>query len=102
MTHTSTQLLLIRHGETAWNLDRRVQGHTDIPLNARGRAQAHSLARALRHEPLAAVYTSDLGRAMATAQPLAQALGLQAQAEPGLRERHFGCFEGRTQAEVAQ
>ncbi|TSE25597.1 Glucosyl-3-phosphoglycerate phosphatase [Tepidimonas sediminis] len=97
-----TRLFAIRHGETAWNRDARIQGQLDIPLNDTGRWQAQRVALALRHEPLAAVYSSDLSRARATAEPLAQAHGLTVQTHPGLRERHFGAFQGRTWAELEQ
>jgi probable phosphoglycerate mutase len=96
----ATRVLLIRHGETDWNLQTRLQGHTDIPLNATGRWQAGRLAEALHGEPLDAVYSSDLKRAWHTAQAVAQASGAPLVAEPQLRERGFGCFEGLTYAEV--
>ncbi|MDE2402602.1 MAG: histidine phosphatase family protein [Burkholderiales bacterium] len=102
MSDCVTRLLVIRHGETAWNLDARIQGHTDIPLNDHGRWQAERLAQALVDEGIHAVYASDLQRACATATPLALAAGLSLQLDPGLRERHFGRFEGMTQAEVAR
>ncbi|MCS6810726.1 MAG: histidine phosphatase family protein [Tepidimonas sp.] len=95
-----TRLIAIRHGETAWNRDARIQGQLDIPLNDTGRWQAQRVAQALRHEPLAAVYSSDLSRARDTAAPLAQALGLPVHTHPGLRERCFGAFQGRTWAEL--
>ncbi|WP_066739483.1 histidine phosphatase family protein [Cupriavidus sp. D384] len=97
-----THLIVIRHGETAWNRERRLQGQIDIPLNDTGRAQARALAEALTGEPIDAVYTSDLGRALETAKPLAQALGLTVRAEPRLRERCYGELEGMTYAEVAE
>lgn len=97
-----THLIVIRHGETAWNRERRLQGQLDIPLNDTGRAQARALAEVLAGEPIDAVYTSDLSRAAQTAAPLAQALGLSARAEPRLRERCYGDLEGMTYAEVAQ
>ncbi len=97
-----THLIVIRHGETAWNRERRLQGQLDIPLNDTGRAQACALAEALAGEPIDAVYTSDLGRAMQTAAPLAETLGLQVRAEPRLRERCYGDLEGMTYAEVAE
>jgi len=95
-----TRILAIRHGETAWNVDTRIQGHLDIPLNDTGRRQAHRLAAALADEPLHAVYSSDLSRAHQTAAALAGAVGLPVRAVPGLRERAFGHFEGRTFREI--
>ncbi|MEN7526786.1 MULTISPECIES: histidine phosphatase family protein [unclassified Cupriavidus] len=97
-----THLIVIRHGETAWNRERRLQGQVDIPLNDTGRAQALALAGALSGEPIDAVYSSDLGRAMETAAPLAQALGLTVRTEPRLRERHYGDLQTMTYAEVAE
>lgn len=96
-----TRILAIRHGETAWNAETRLQGQLDIELNARGREQARRLAAALAGEDLAAVYTSDLKRAQATAEPLARAAGLAVQFDSGLRERAFGIFEGHTYAEIS-
>lgn len=96
----ATRVLLVRHGETDWNVALRLQGHTDIALNARGRAQAQRLREALAGEPLDAVYSSDLQRAHATAQAIAEATGAPLRPEPALRERGFGCFEGLTLAEI--
>ncbi|MDT7834241.1 histidine phosphatase family protein [Aquabacterium sp. OR-4] len=95
-----TRLIAIRHGETAWNVERRLQGQLDIPLNALGQRQAASLAEALRDEGLQAVVASDLGRAWQTAQALAAPLGLPVAAEPGLRERAFGAMEGHTYEDI--
>ena len=95
-----TRILAIRHGETAWNRDTRIQGHIDIPLNERGLWQARRAAEALRDEPIAAVYSSDLARAHATAQAIAAARGLPVHTHAGLRERHFGRFEGKTWSEI--
>ena len=64
----ATRIIAIRHGETAWNVDTRIQGHLDIPLNDTGHWQARQLGKALAHEPVTAIYSSDLQRAMATAQ----------------------------------
>ncbi|HWS75234.1 MAG TPA: histidine phosphatase family protein [Quisquiliibacterium sp.] len=89
-----TELVLLRHGVTAWNRAKRFQGHIDIPLDDEGHRQARLAARRLAREPVAAVYASDLGRAVQTAMPIAEALGLPLQSEPGLRERHYGAFEG--------
>ncbi len=95
-----TRIVAIRHGETAWNVDTRIQGHLDIPLSANGRWQAERLAYALKDEPIAAIYASDLTRAWETAQYVGQAHGLQVTKETGLRERYFGDFEGKTFAEI--
>ena len=95
-----TRILAVRHGETAWNRDTRIQGHTDIALNEHGRWQAARLAQALREEPIHAIYASDLSRAFDTAQAVARLHGQPVQRNPGLRERHFGRFEGRTWAEL--
>lgn len=96
----ATRLIVLRHGETAWNKDTRIQGHTDIDLNDTGRWQASQLGNALADDPLAAVYASDLRRAFETAQAVAQAQGLQAVPHTGLRERCFGQLEGLTWAEI--
>ena len=95
-----TRILAVRHGETAWNRDTRIQGHTDIDLNEHGRWQAGRLAQALREEPIAAFYASDLARARDTAQAVARLHGGVVQTHTGLRERCFGRFEGRTWAEL--
>ncbi|TWG83952.1 putative phosphoglycerate mutase [Cupriavidus gilardii J11] len=97
-----THLIVIRHGETAWNRERRLQGQLDIPLNDTGVAQARALAASLAAEPIDAVYSSDLSRAMQTAAPLGDALGLTVQPDVRLRERSYGNLEGMTYAEVAQ
>ena len=96
----ATRIVAIRHGETAWNAESRLQGQLDIPLNALGRAQAATLAEALRDEGLSAVYTSDLGRAWQTAQALALPLGLPLMADAALRERSFGLLQGLTYREI--
>lgn len=96
----ATRVLLVRHGQTDWNAQTRLQGHTDIPLNALGRAQAGRLRTALQGEALDAVYSSDLQRALDTARAIADATGAPLGTDTGLRERGFGCFEGRTLAEI--
>ncbi len=95
-----TRIVAIRHGETAWNVDARIQGHLDIPLSANGRWQAERLAEALRDEPIIAIYASDLTRAWETAQSVGNLKGLPVIKEVGLRERDFGDFEGKTFAEI--
>lgn len=97
-----TRILAIRHGETAWNRDARIQGQIDIPLNDTGHWQAERTAAALADEPIDALYSSDLSRARQTAEALARQRGLAVQTHPGLRERHFGAFQGRTWAELEQ
>jgi probable phosphoglycerate mutase len=90
-------VFLARHGETDWNACGRWQGHTDVPLNETGRAQARSLGERLRREGVAAIATSDLARARATAEIVAAALGLEVgHVDAGLREQRYGWFEGLT------
>lgn len=96
----ATRLCVVRHGETAWNAEHRVQGQSDVPLNATGRAQALAAAKVLAKEAFEAVYSSDLQRARQTAEPAASALALEVVADPDLRERHYGIFEQLTYAEV--
>lgn len=95
-----TRIIVVRHGETAWNVDTRIQGQLDIPLNDTGRWQADRLAQALGGEEISAVYSSDLKRAHATATAVAGPAGLLVHTDMGLRERGFGAFEGRTFAEI--
>ncbi len=95
-----TRILAIRHGETAWNVDTRIQGQLDIGLNDLGHRQAALAAMHLADEGLDAIYSSDLQRAHDTAQALAQRAGRVVQPETGLRERRFGVFEGKTFAEI--
>ncbi|MGK5022855.1 histidine phosphatase family protein [Janthinobacterium lividum] len=97
----STTILLIRHGETAWNAGRRLQGHIDIALNAAGLAQAGALGQALADAPLAAIIASDLQRAQQTAQAVADVQDLPVQIDPLLRERCYGAFEGLLYADIA-
>jgi probable phosphoglycerate mutase len=96
----ATRLIAVRHGETAWNVDTRIQGQLDIALNDTGLWQARRVGSALKDEPIAAVYASDLSRAWQTALELARPLGIEVAADPGLRERAFGAFEGRTFADI--
>jgi 2,3-bisphosphoglycerate-dependent phosphoglycerate mutase len=97
-----TRVLLVRHGETDWNVDARIQGHTDIALNATGRWQAARLADAVRDDTLDAIYSSDLKRAAETATAIAQVAGLAVQPDRGLRERAFGVFEGQRFVDIEQ
>ena len=95
-----TRIIAIRHGETAWNVDTRIQGHLDIPLSANGRWQAERLADALRDEPIKAIYASDLTRAWETAHYVGRSSGVTVTKEEALRERGFGVFEGKTFADI--
>lgn len=100
MIEQATRIIAIRHGETDWNVDTRIQGQLDIGLNDAGRWQARRLAEALADEALDAVYSSDLARARDTAQTVAGRAGLEVRTDVGLRERGFGVFEGLTFAEI--
>jgi len=99
---TATRLCLVRHGETAWNAERRIQGQLDEPLSSRGRAQARAAANWLAQDDFAAIYSSDLSRALHTAEAVAQRLGLSIRQRAGLRERHYGVFQRLTYAEMQQ
>jgi probable phosphoglycerate mutase len=95
-----TRVLALRHGQTAWNAELRMQGQLDIPLDDTGREQVRRLAQALAAEPLAAIYSSDLERALDTARALASATGAPLSTHTSLRERHFGRFQGHSPAEL--
>ncbi|MGA2793410.1 MAG: histidine phosphatase family protein [Roseiarcus sp.] len=97
---TATQFILVRHGETAWNREGRIQGHLDSPLNADGIAQARTLAERLRMESFAALISSDLGRARRTAQYISMRTGHTVIVDTRLRERQYGIFEGLTRSEA--
>jgi len=94
----TTKLCLIRHGETSWNAERRLQGHTDIPLNTKGVLQARQMAQALKNSKVVfdVLYTSDLKRATDTANAIVELFGVDAIVESALRERHFGALQGLT------
>ena len=96
----ATRLIIARHGETLWNTQSRIQGHTDIGLNDHGRWQAERLGDALRDEALAACYASDLSRARDTAAAVARHHGLPVHTDTGLRERCFGRFEAHVFTEL--
>ena len=99
---TPATLLLIRHGETAWNAETRIQGQLDVPLSSTGFWQAGRLAQRLANEPIDAIVASDLARAWMTAQPIAQSRHLEPLPDERLRERHFGVFQGLTLDEIAR
>ena len=92
-------LLLVRHGETDWNAEGKLQGHTDRPLNEYGRRQAQVLAERLAEEHVDALYASDLARARETAEILGEKLGLPVGVDPDLREKNWGSWEGLTSDE---
>jgi broad specificity phosphatase PhoE len=94
-----TTLLLVRHGETDWNADGLLQGHTDRPLSDFGRRQARQLAEELEGEPFDAIYASDLARARETAEIAGERLGLPIVLDPDLREKDWGSWEGLTAVE---
>ena len=91
-----TILLLVRHGETDWNAERRYQGHADVPLNDRGIEQARELAEELAGQRIDAIYASDLSRARMTAEIVGARLGVPVVTDPDLREIDVGAVEGLT------
>ena|SRR5512134_1361620 len=95
-----TTLIVIRHGETAWNREKRMQGTTDTQLSDVGREQARALGRRLAGSGFAALYTSDLARARDTARAIAEHTGRDIVTDPRLQERRFGIFEGLTVEEI--
>lgn len=100
-TRNITRFCMVRHGETDWNVEKRIQGHIDIALNTTGLSQAEAAAVGLAGHRFAAIFSSDLGRAWQTAEAIARRQGMSAQRAPGLRERHYGVLQGLTAAEIA-
>jgi alpha-ribazole phosphatase len=98
----SVVIYLARHAETLWNVEKRFQGHQDAPLTERGLAQARRLGEHLAQFPLAAVYSSDAGRAMSTAGEVAERQGLNVQTHPGLREIDTGAWTGMYRGDVKE
>ena len=94
--------MLWRHGQTVWNAERRFQGQSDIPLDETGQVQAERAARLLAALRPALIVSSDLSRAAGTAAPLARLTGLEVTLDKDLRERHGGCWEGLTDAEIRE
>jgi len=96
---STTRFIVVRHGETAWNAQGRIQGHLDSPLNEEGLAQALLVGERLARERIDAIYCSDLGRVLQTVQPLVDRIGIEPIREARLRERHLGIFQGLTSTE---
>jgi 2,3-bisphosphoglycerate-dependent phosphoglycerate mutase len=96
-----TRICIVRHGETDWNVEKRIQGHIDISLNAAGLVQAEATAAGLTGHVFDAAYSSDLDRAWQTAQAVGRRQQLEVRRAPGLRERHYGVLQGLTTAEIA-
>ena len=94
------RLYIVRHGETVWNREGRIQGHTDVALSERGLEQARLLAQRLECVRLDAAYSSDLCRASGTAAVILEGRGVPLNPTPRLREYHKGAFEGMTEAEL--
>ena len=92
--------LLVRHGETDWNLQARAQGQIDTPLNDKGKAQAERIASRLSSETFAAAYSSDLSRVVETARPVMRGRDVPIAYTEELREKHFGDWEGMTFEEI--
>ena len=97
-----THIIMIRHGQTLWNLKLIRQGHLDSPLTEKGMAQAKALGERLKRETFTALYSSDLGRALQTAQMIADATGHPIVTDPRLRERHLGIFQGLSGDELRE
>jgi len=100
-TSDVTTVILVRHGRSTWNEERRWQGQADPPLSDAGKAQARRVAERLRSEPIAAIYSSDLRRALETAQIIGGFLKLEPRPEPRLREIDLGEWAGLTGEEIA-
>lgn len=95
-----TKMIFVRHGETEWNQIGKYQGQTDIPLNSIGLMQAEKTAERLANESIQAIYSSDLARALQTAQIIADKHNLSVNPSKGLREFNFGIWEGKTYQEI--
>ena len=92
----------VRHGESSYNAENRIQGQSDVPLSELGRRQGEAVAAALAESPLEAIYASPLRRAMQTAQPLAAALELPIQTDPRLMEVHAGVFQDKLRSDLGR
>lgn len=99
---TGRRIVLWRHGQTAWNLDGRLQGQTDVPLDEIGRQQAETAARLLAALEPSVIVSSDLSRAADTAAALARLAGLDVMLDEGLRETYVGSWQGLTDAQIRE
>lgn len=99
---TPTRICVVRHGQTAWNAERRIQGQLDLPLSPVGLAQARATANRLARESFDGIYSSDLSRALGTAEAAARRLGLPIRRCIALRERHYGAFQALTYDEMGR
>ncbi len=97
-----TEFYVVRHGETSWNAEARIQGHTDVPLTEKGIDQARRAGRKLADESFDVVYASDLARAFVTGEEIAAPHGLKVVPTPLLREANLGEWQGMTLKEVAE
>ena len=95
----ATHVTVVRHGETTWNVTGRQQGHLDGELSELGVAQAEAVARGLSDDRFDALYSSDLGRSVQTAEILGARLGLEVVTDARLREKHLGCLQGMVMAD---
>jgi probable phosphoglycerate mutase len=100
VNNRETEIILVRHGETAWNAEGRIQGHLDIALNDIGLAQAAAVGSRLRRERFDAIYSSDLARAFETARPIVNGADRIITRDARLRERHLGILQGLTGEEA--
>jgi len=97
-----TTFYIVRHGQTDWNIQMRLQGHTNIPLNEVGREQANEIAKTLKNIHFDAIYSSDLDRAVQTTEIIAKERELAVKTTEALREKSYGSYEGRDRNEVQQ
>ncbi|PKA14966.1 histidine phosphatase family protein [Leptospira haakeii] len=101
MSKEEYQLFLIRHGETAWNKERRLQGQTDTPLSELGKKQASKLAEGLKNKGIELIFSSDLKRAKETSEQISQQLGIEIIYHSGLKEIHLGEAQGILESEIS-
>lgn len=98
----ATCVIVVRHGETHWNIEGRRQGHLDSTLTEKGRAQAEALSERFTEDSCTAIYSSDLGRAFETARIIAARTGHQVVTDSRLRERNLGIFQGLNGDEIRE